>query len=221
MLDAIRADAAGVRLLAHGEDDRALVAAALAGSERAFETLALRYDRLIVDRAYAMLGDRDAALDVRQIVLLATYRSLHRLREGASLRSWFAVVTRNAASNVLARREVARRAVEDLNDPSEPASPAPATLDPQTLIAHSERAEAMRALLERLPTEHRDVLLARYYEGASFDELGLRLGATRKSARARVVKAKRSARAALLRAGERERDTLGFELRASEFTLSA
>jgi RNA polymerase sigma-70 factor (ECF subfamily) len=220
MLDTTRADTARARPPSHCDDDRALVRAALAGSERAFETLVKRYDRAIVGRAYAMLGDRDAALDVRQIVFLATYLSLHRLRDGASLRAWFAVVTRNAAANVLARRDVARRASEGLCDPSETASSTRATLDPQTLIARSERAGAMRALLETLPPDQRDLLVARYYEGASFDELGFRLGATPKSARARVLKAKRRMRAALLRAGERERDTLGLSAHA-ELTLSA
>jgi len=68
--------------------DGALVGQALAGDERAFETLVHRYDASLFACIYRYMGDDDQACDVLQDVWLQLYRSLPTLHTGEPLKSW-------------------------------------------------------------------------------------------------------------------------------------
>jgi RNA polymerase sigma-70 factor, ECF subfamily len=84
--------------------DGVLVGQALAGDERAFESLVHRYDASIFACMYRYMGDYDQACDVLQDVWLQLYRSLPTLRTGEPLKSWLFRVAQNRSLDALHRR---------------------------------------------------------------------------------------------------------------------
>ena len=66
--------------------DGVLVGQALAGDERAFESLVYRYDASLFACIYRYMGDYDQACNVLQDVWLQLYRSLPTLRTVVLLR---------------------------------------------------------------------------------------------------------------------------------------
>ena len=72
-------------------------------------------------------------------------------------------------------------------DESIPAAPADDDFTP-------EDAAGVRAAVDRLPVEHRDVLLLRYVEGLSYDEIAAVAGVPVGTVRSRLHHAKRRAR---------------------------
>lgn len=85
-------------------DERALVAAARSGDERAFADLAARYHREIHLHCYRMLGSFADAEDLVQETLLRAWRGLPRFEERASVRAWLYKIATNACLKALARR---------------------------------------------------------------------------------------------------------------------
>src|SRR6478752_4556950 len=85
-------------------DERALVAGAQAGDERAFMALVEPYRGVLEVHAYRMLGSRHDAEDVVQETLLRAWRALDRFERRASVSTWLYRICTNACLDEIERR---------------------------------------------------------------------------------------------------------------------
>ena len=83
--------------------DRAVVAAALAGDEVAFEQVVSAYGRRVYAIAFAIVQDVAEAEDIVQDTFLKVHQG--RTRDADSFLPWLMTVTRNAARDRLRRRK--------------------------------------------------------------------------------------------------------------------
>src|SRR5215470_8853052 len=82
----------------HGSE-AALVQRCAAGDETAFAELVSDHQRMVVQLAVNLLGDRDEALDLSQDVFLRVFRTIQRFRGHSSLRTWIYRIAVNQARN--------------------------------------------------------------------------------------------------------------------------
>lgn len=159
--------------------DGILVGLALAGDERAFETLVQRYDASLFACIYRYLGDYDQACDVLQDVRLQLYRSLPTLRTGEPLGPWLLRVTRNRCLDALRRRR--RRCVlyfsdlgreGDEEEWSSLASLPDSHPLPEEVAEYHELQHALQQAIQALPPTSRTVVLLRSAGQLSFAEIG-------------------------------------------------
>src|SRR6476646_2261191 len=94
----------------------ALVAAARAGDQRAFESLVKRYRKRIYALALHITGSASEADDIAQEVFLKAYRALPQFEGRSQFFTWVYRMTVNRSLN--ARRDRARRGEDMLEDPS-------------------------------------------------------------------------------------------------------
>ena len=85
-------------------DERALVAAARAGDERAFRRLVEPHRRVLEIHCYRMLGSPQDAEDVVQETLLRAWRTLERFERRSSVQTWLYRIATNACLDELERR---------------------------------------------------------------------------------------------------------------------
>jgi RNA polymerase sigma-70 factor (ECF subfamily) len=149
-------------ITAHSSDERALVAAAQAGDERAFRALVEPYRRPLEVHCYRMLGSPHDAEDVAQETLLRAWRSLDRFERRASVHTWLYRIATNACLDELERRP--RRpepVVEPYPDARLPDAGFPVA-DPAARYALREGMElAFLTAIQRLPGRQRAVLILR------------------------------------------------------------
>src|SRR5262245_58086809 len=93
----------------------ALVDAAKAGDQRAFEALVRRYRKRIYALALHLTGSASEADDITQEVFLKAYRALAGFEGRSEFFTWLYRITVNRSLN--ARRQRARRGEEGLDDP--------------------------------------------------------------------------------------------------------
>src|SRR5512140_1157405 len=93
----------------------ALVAAAKAGDQRAFEALVTRYRKRIFALALHITGSASEADDIAQDVFLKAYRALAEFEGKSQFFTWVYRMTVNRSLNV--RRDRARRGEDVLDDP--------------------------------------------------------------------------------------------------------
>jgi RNA polymerase sigma-70 factor (ECF subfamily) len=143
-------------------DQRALVAAAQAGDERAFRALVEPYRRALHVHCYRMLGSIHDAEDVVQETLLRAWGSLARFERRSSVQTWLYRIATNACIDELERRP--RRPLPTV-DPYPDALLAEAgapIADPAARYAEREGMEiAFLTAIQRLPGRQRAVLILR------------------------------------------------------------
>ena len=82
-----------------GVREASLVQRCAAGEETACAELVAEHQRMVVQLAVNLLGDREEALDLSQEVFLRVFRTIARFRGQSSLRTWIYRIAINQARN--------------------------------------------------------------------------------------------------------------------------
>ena len=149
------------------EQDRALVAAHVAGDAEAFTTLVHRHRDRLWAVALRTLGDREEAADALQDALLSAYRSAGSYRGEARVTTWLHRIVVNACLDRV-RRGKAR--------PTVPMPEGREVADPRDALAERETALEIEKALAALPEEQRAALVLVDVQGMPVDDVAHVLG---------------------------------------------
>jgi RNA polymerase sigma-70 factor, ECF subfamily len=153
-----------------GDPDLADVLAAQA-DRAAFGTLYRRYLDRVYGYAFYLLGDHHDAEDVTERTFLAALSAIGSFRDtGASFRSWLFRIAHNQVANAFRSR--GRRTTSPLDGEDHPSS----LLDPAATVGAADESRELRAALDSLSPERRQVLVLRFVDGLTAREIGLVLG---------------------------------------------
>ena len=144
------------------DDD--LIAAINGGDRQAFARLYYRYRDWAMRLAMRFTRSEADSLDVLQETFAYFFRKFPGFRRTAALTTFFYPVVRNLS--IAARRKRERFAGDDPAIANAPAGPEPGD-DPR---------EELSAVLAGLSEGHREVLLMRFVDDMSMDEIGQALG---------------------------------------------
>ena len=151
-------------------DERALVAACLAGNREAFDVVVERHRRSVYQLCYRFVGNHEDASDLAQEVFLRAYRGLKTFKGEATLGTWLYRIGVNASLNRLSARPPAA-------EPLEASAPVvDHSLDPAGRLLQDERARRVRAAISRLPKKQRATLILRVYHELSHQEIATIVG---------------------------------------------
>jgi len=82
-----------------GVREAALIQRCAAGDDAAFAELVAEHQRMVVQLAMNLLGDRDEALDLSQDVFIRVFRTIGQFRGQSALRTWIYRIAVNQARN--------------------------------------------------------------------------------------------------------------------------
>lgn len=153
-------------------DDVALVRRAAAGEVDAVRRLVDDIGPVVHGFVYVRVGgDESVAADLLQETLLETLRSSSSFRGESSLATWACVIARRRVARHFERerkRAVARRGLVLLHGgEAEPNTEPGFALEQRDVVARA---------LGTLPALHRQVLVLKYFDGCSVEEIATQLG---------------------------------------------
>ena len=156
-----------------------LVAAAVRGDAESFSRLCGQHYAALVAIAYSQLADRGLAEDAAQEALLIAYRDIARLKRADRFLPWLAAICRNTAAD-MARSRARERQVQIENCGDVPAT----SPNERDVVA------ATRAIIFRLRPELRDIILLRYYNEMSYQQIGGLLGISEEAVNGKLRRAR-------------------------------
>lgn len=168
------------------------LAAWVAGSERAFETIV----KTTMKRAYAValgfLGNAEDARDVSQEAYLAAHAARKRFDVERPFFPWFYRILRNRCLNEIEKRsrhpEVSIDVVVERRDPGE---------SPERSRIRGETAAVVWRGLFAIAPEHREIIVLRSFQDLSYREIARTLDIPEGTVMSRLFYARRELREAL------------------------
>ncbi len=172
------------------KDEAAIVAAAVEGSERAFQTLVERYQRPVFSLVFRMVRDYGIAEDVTQEVFVKAWLALARYDPRRRFASWLFKIASNAAIDHLRRKKLPTTPIET-SDPDTSSildrTPDERAESADTLVKRHELAAALDATVAALRPEYRLVVLLRFKEELPYRDIaeitGMPLGTVKTNLR--------------------------------------
>ena len=183
-----------------GGREATLVQRCAAGDEAASAELVADHQRMVVQLAANLLGDREEALDLSQDVFLRVFRTIHRFRGQSSLRTWIYRIVVNQARNqhrFWRRRHRADQISLDQHVAAHGDFLSECEPGPDRVLAQKELAARLRTALDRLPFDQRNAIVLREVDGLSYEEIAYSLGLAIGTVKSRLTRARQSLRAEL------------------------
>jgi RNA polymerase sigma-70 factor (ECF subfamily) len=147
-------------------EDRRLLGRLKRGDRDALRLIYEQYEGDLLTLAGNLLRDPGTAEDVVQDVFLGLVRSAPQLRLRRTLRAYLATAVANRARDHYRRQ--AREQLASLDD----AGHVPAGSEgPVQMVIRSDETRRLRAAVEELPYEQREVIMLRVHAGMKFREI--------------------------------------------------
>ena len=190
--------------------ERVLVLRCQTGDEAAFAEIVARYTpRLRLYLRQMLGGDAHTADDALQDVWLDVFRALGRLDDAGAFAAWLYRIARDRAYRILRRRGIVTMTTMD--DASQVTAAANANGGgagagagaADDALLNGEAAALVHASLDRLPHDQREVLLLRFIEEMSYEQIASAVGCGVGTVRSRLHYAKRALRREIERNTER------------------
>jgi RNA polymerase sigma-70 factor (ECF subfamily) len=165
------------------------------GNPQAFAELVEAYQRPVFNLCYRMLGEAGEAEDAAQESFLRAYNNMRRYDPMRSFSTWLLSIASHHCIDQLRRRRLPLDSLEELEPWEEPADQNPG---PETAAARREGRQAAGALLARLGPQDRAVVVLRYWDELSTEEIAEALSLTVKAVKSRLHRARKQMAAAWL-----------------------
>jgi RNA polymerase sigma-70 factor (ECF subfamily) len=184
-------------------DEAALIRAAQAGDQYAFEQLVQAYDQGVLRLAFNLLRSTDDASDIYQEAFLRVYKNLHTFRFDCTFHTWLYRIVTNLCLDHLRKRKVRREEPTTVDtsdgpvDRMEIVTEDRAEGDPQRKLFSRQLSSRIRTALSELTPRERMVFEMRHYQGMRLRAIGEVLGTTEEAAKNCLFRATQKMRVAL------------------------
>ncbi len=178
------------------DSDAMLVERTVAGDQKAFELLVIKYQRRIQRLIGRMVRDVDLVEDIAQETFIRAYRALAQFRGEAQFYTWLYRIAVNTAKKAL--MELKRNPTVSENSfksgDDDETSPVENELTssetPEAVLAGKEIVQMVNAAMEALPEELRQAITLREIEGLSYEEIAEAMNCPIGTVRSRIFRAR-------------------------------
>ena len=139
------------------------------GDMAAFEALFRQYEKLVYRMAYLITGSKEVAEDALQEVFVSVWRSRHTYNPNkGKLTTWLHRITVNQCSKKKPGKTPAAVSLEEkgIDLPEMKHS-----YQPEDVLINKMEYDRLLHAMDKLDTKHRSILVLRYFNGLSYQEI--------------------------------------------------
>jgi len=179
------------------DTDLMLVERTVAGDQKAYELLVLKYQRRIERLIGRMVRDTDLLEDIAPETFIRACRALAQFRGEAQFYTWLYRIAVNTAKKALVDlkrdplvSESALRGGDEEDETSTVENELTTAETPETVLAAKEIAAAVNSAMEALPEELRQAVSLREIEGLSYEDIAEAMNCPIGTVRSRIFRAR-------------------------------
>jgi RNA polymerase sigma-70 factor, ECF subfamily len=169
------------------EQEHQWVLQARHGNQEAFARLVQAYQTPVYNLAYRMLGSPADAEDATQETFVRAYTRLNTFEAGRKLSSWILSIAAHYGVDRLRRRHGAQMSVEETESLQWIADGKP---KPEEQVIEREQNKSVHHVLEALPAQYRIVIVLRYWQDLSYQEIAEITESTESAVKSRLHRAR-------------------------------
>ena len=176
------------------ETDDALVRVAQRGDMAAFEELVARHRDKLYARAFSMVRNEEAAIDLSQESWVKGWQRLRQFKRGSSFMTWMTRIVINLCLDYLRKQKRPHAlSIEQLDEETggvERQMPI-VTTDPTEGLAREELRQRIDQAMSLLTPAHRTALVLHEFEQLEYKEIAKRMGCSIGTVMSRLFYARR------------------------------
>lgn len=182
-------------------DDKLLVGHAREGHGRAFSELVRRHQVRVYNTVFGMVGNREDADDLAQLVFIKAFRSLHRFKGQSQLSTWLYRISINCGLDWIKSQK--RKSGVKMDDEwwdrqADSEALFVGTVQTDRHVEQVETREVLERIINQMDPVFRSVLVLREINGLSYDEIAEVEGCSVGTIKSRLFRARAQLRSLLV-----------------------
>lgn len=156
-------------------EDFELVKRAIANDQKAYAELMTRYKDAIYFMLLKMVNNKEDANDLTVEAFAKAFENIEKYRSDFAFSTWLFKIATNNCIDFIRKRRLKTLSIDEGFDTAEGEDRrydfAASTLDPEEHLIRKEKIDLMRDIVDKLPTRYRELVVLRYFEEKSYEEI--------------------------------------------------
>jgi RNA polymerase sigma-70 factor (ECF subfamily) len=178
---------------ANAKNDFMLVIRAKDGDQKAYAELMQRYKDSIYFMALKMVNNKDDAMDLTVETFAKAFENIEKYKPDFAFSTWlFRIATNNCIDFIRKKRlnVVSLQTLTDEDKEEKQLQIASDTLDPEQTSIKKQESEKLKSIVEQLSQRYRTLIILRYYDEQSYEEIAQQLDLPLGTVKAQLFRAR-------------------------------
>jgi RNA polymerase sigma factor (sigma-70 family) len=178
---------------ANAKNDFMLVIRAKDGDQKAYAELMQRYKDSIYFMALKMVNNKDDAMDLTVETFGKAFENIEKYKPDFAFSTWlFRIATNNCIDFIRKKRlnVVSLQSLSEEDKDEKQLQIASDTLNPEQTSIKKQESEKLKSIVEQLPQRYRTLIILRYYDEQSYEEIAQQLDLPLGTVKAQLFRAR-------------------------------
>jgi|JI102314A2RNA_FD_contig_31_1618605_length_795_multi_3_in_0_out_0_1 RNA polymerase sigma factor (sigma-70 family) len=178
---------------ANAKNDFMLVIRAKDGDQKAYAELMQRYKDSIFFMALKMVNNKDDAMDLTVETFGKAFENIEKYKPDFAFSTWlFRIATNNCIDFIRKKRlnVVSLQTLSDEDRDDKQLQIASDSLNPEQTSIKKQESEKLKSIVEQLPQRYRTLIVLRYYDEQSYEEIAQQLDLPLGTVKAQLFRAR-------------------------------
>ena len=161
----------------NAKNDFNLVVKAKDGDQKAYADLMQRYKDSIFFMALKMVNNRDDAMDLTVETFGKAFENIEKYKPDFAFSTWLFRIATNNCIDFIRKKKLNVVSINQMSDEDDdrPMQIKSDILNPEEKSIKKQQNEQLKLIVDKLPSRYRTLIMLRYYEELSYEEISQQL----------------------------------------------
>ena len=177
----------------NAKNDFYLVEKAKVGNQKAYADLMQRYKDSIHFMALKMVNNKDDAMDLTVETFAKAFENLEKYKPDFAFSTWLFRIATNNCIDFIRKKKIKTMSIDNMVDEDgydRPFQIKSDTLNPEEASIKKQQNEQLKEIVDKLPSRYRILIMLRYFEELSYEEIATQLDLPLGTVKAQLFRAR-------------------------------